>query len=52
MKTIAEYRDFAESCRKLAARLSDAKDKQAVLMMAAAWDKIANEREAALQRNT
>jgi hypothetical protein len=45
MKTVAEYRDYAESCRKLAARLSDAKDKQAVLMMAAA-----NEREAELQR--
>ncbi len=50
MKTVAEYREYAEACRRLAAKISDANDKRAVLLMAAAWDKVANEREADLQK--
>jgi hypothetical protein len=46
MKTVAEYRQFAEECRKLAAKLTNPNDKHAVELMASAWDKIANEREA------
>jgi hypothetical protein len=49
MKTVEEYRGFAEDCRKLAAQLADPEDKRAMKLMAAAWDKIANEREAALE---
>jgi hypothetical protein len=49
MRTVAEYRQFAAECRKLAAKLSDPKDKQATELMAAAWERIANEREAALK---
>jgi hypothetical protein len=51
-KTVAEYRGFAEDCRKLAAELSDPKDKSAMEMMARAWNKVANEREAALKRES
>jgi hypothetical protein len=50
MKTVADYRQFAESCRELAARLTDPRDKHAVLLMAAAWDNIANRREEALKK--
>jgi hypothetical protein len=49
MKTVEEYRGFAEDCRKLAAELTDSEDKRAMALMAAAWDKVANEREAALK---
>jgi hypothetical protein len=50
MKTVAEYRQFAESCRELAARLTDSRDKHAVLLMGAAWDNVANQREEALKK--
>ena len=48
MKTVNEYREFAAMCRDLAAKLSDAEDRKAVELMAAGWDKVANEREARL----
>jgi hypothetical protein len=50
MKTVAEYRQFAEECRQLAARLHAPDDKRAVLLMATAWDKVANEREAQFKK--
>jgi hypothetical protein len=50
MKTVAEYRQFAEECRQLAAKLRAPDDKRAVLLMATAWDKVANEREAQLKK--
>jgi hypothetical protein len=43
MKTVAEYRKF------VAAKLTNPDDKRAVLLMATAWDKVANEREAQLR---
>jgi hypothetical protein len=52
MKTVEEYRGFARDCRKLAAELTDPEDKRATELMAAAWDKVANEREAALKSNS
>jgi hypothetical protein len=48
MKTVAEYRVYAEECRKLAVRTARADDKQALEMLARAWDRIATEREARL----
>jgi hypothetical protein len=48
MKTVAEYRKFAEDCRELALKLRSADDKRALELMATAWDKVANEREALL----
>jgi hypothetical protein len=50
MKTVAEYRQFAASCRELAAKLTNLKDKHAVELMADAWEKIAREREVALSK--
>lgn len=50
MKTVAEYRKFAEDCRQLAAKLANPDDKRAVLLMATAWDKVANDREAHLRK--
>ena len=50
MKTVAEYRAFAAQCREMAKKMTNANDKQAVEQMAEAWDKVANDREAALAR--
>ena len=48
MKTVTEYRKFASDCRELAEKLRDPKDKQALLLMASGWDKVADERAAKL----
>ena len=48
MKTVAEYRKFAGDCRELAAKLNTPDDKRAQELMAAAWDKVANQREVQL----
>jgi hypothetical protein len=50
MRTVAEYRKYADDCRQLAAKLTNPDDKRAVLLMATAWDKVANEREALLKK--
>ena len=49
MSTVQQYREYAEGCRALAEKLTDPNDKRAVLMMAEAWDRIANEGEAQLK---
>jgi hypothetical protein len=48
MKTVAEYRMYAEECRKLSAKIVRPEDQQALETIARAWDRIANEREARL----
>jgi hypothetical protein len=48
MKTVAEYRKFAQDCRELADKLRDPNDKRALLLMAAGCDKVADERAAKL----
>jgi hypothetical protein len=48
MKTVAEYRKYADDCRELAAKLRDPEDRRALELMAAAWDKVAKERETLL----
>jgi hypothetical protein len=48
MKTIAEYKEFAQKCREPAAKLDDPNDKRATELMAAAWEKVAKQREAQL----
>jgi hypothetical protein len=50
MRTVAEYRKYADDCRQLAAKLTNPDDKRAILLMATAWDKVANEREALLKK--
>ncbi|MGB6799099.1 MAG: hypothetical protein WBE48_21685 [Xanthobacteraceae bacterium] len=51
MKTVAEYREFAAKCREIAARVTDPTDRKALELQASAWDKVANAREAALEKN-
>jgi hypothetical protein len=46
LKTVAEYRELAAECRKLAAKLSNPEDRRALESIASAWDTVANEREA------
>jgi hypothetical protein len=50
MKSVQEYREYAEGCRLLAAKFNDPGDKQALELMATAWDKVANERERQLKK--
>ena len=51
MKTVAEYRDFAAKCREMAVRMTDPQDRPALELQASAWEKVADAREAALQRD-
>jgi hypothetical protein len=51
VKTVAEYREFAVKCREMAARMTDPQDRRALELQASAWKKVADAREAALQRN-
>ena len=48
MKTVAEYRLYAEECRKLATKATPPEDKQALETIGRAWDQVADEREAEL----
>jgi hypothetical protein len=50
MRTIAEYREYAQGCRDLAARTTDPNDKRALELMATGWDKVADQREAAINK--
>ena len=45
MKSVAKYRRLAEDYRKLSDKLVNPKDKQAVQLMARAWDTVATERK-------
>jgi hypothetical protein len=48
VKTVAEYRLYAEESRRLAAKMARPEDKQALETIARAWDSVADEREALL----
>ena len=45
MRSVAKYRRLAEEYRKLSDKLVNPKDKQAVQLMARAWDTVATERK-------
>jgi hypothetical protein len=45
MKLVAQYRQFAEECRKLAFTIEKREGKQTLQSMARAWERVANERE-------
>ena len=45
MKSVAKYRRFAEEYRKLSEKLTSPKDKEALRLMARAWDSVATECE-------
>jgi hypothetical protein len=44
MRLVAEYRRLAEEYRELSDKLTSPKDKNALELMARAWDRVANER--------
>jgi len=47
MKTVAEYRSYADQCRKLAAKVTTRpEDKETLQYIARQWDLVANEQEA------
>jgi hypothetical protein len=50
MQTVAEYREFAAKCREMAAKMTDPKDRRALELQASAWEKVADQREAALKK--
>jgi hypothetical protein len=45
MRTVAEFRKYAEECRELARKLTGEDDKKAMELMAKAWEKAAKARE-------
>jgi hypothetical protein len=45
MKSVAKYRRFAEEYRRLSDKLHNPKDKEALQLMARAWDTVATESE-------
>ena len=48
MLVVADYRRFADECRRLAAALTKPADKRAMELMAKGWDKTADKCEAKL----
>jgi len=49
MQEVAEYRGYAEDCRKIARSTGNPGHKQRLLEMATVWDLLADEREAAIR---
>lgn len=49
MQEVAEYRAYAEDCRRIARSTTNAEHKRRLLEMATVWDLLANEREAFLR---
>ena len=47
MRTVAEYRKFAGQCREMAPRMTNPEDRKALELQANAWEKVADDREAA-----
>jgi hypothetical protein len=45
MKTLEEYRQHADECRRLADRARTREDREALLMIATSWDKLAGDRD-------
>jgi len=46
MQEIAEYRGYAEDCRRIAQSATNSEHKRRLLEMATVWDLLADEREA------
>lgn len=45
MQEVAEYRGYAEDCRRIARSTSNPDDKRRLVEMATVWDFLADERE-------
>ena len=46
MREVAEYRDYAQVCRRIARSTTNPDHKRRLLEMATVWDLLADEREA------
>jgi hypothetical protein len=44
MEKVSQYRNNAQECRRLAAIVQEREDRASLLLMAATWDTVANER--------
>ena len=51
MQEVAEYRRYADVCRKLTRELSDPESKRQLVEMATVWTFLADERERLLQND-
>ena len=52
MKKASEYRQHADECRTLAARMDSGEHRDQLLEMAATWDRLADERAQQAKRRT
>ena len=52
MERVSQYRDHAQQCRKLADIARDRDERTSLLLMAATWDTVANERLMILKPKT
>jgi hypothetical protein len=50
MKLVAQYQQFAEECRRLAADTDQSADKQRLESMARAWERVAYELSSQLRK--
>lgn len=46
---VSEYRQHAEECRALAAKMTNREEREQLLAMAATWDRLAEERVQTLE---
>ena len=51
MKKASEYRQHAEECRQLAARMDVGEHRDQLLEMAATWERLADERSELIRRH-
>jgi hypothetical protein len=51
MREVAEYRRYAELCRKMGRDMSDPESKRQLMEMATVWTLLASERERLLQND-
>jgi hypothetical protein len=51
VKKASEYRQHADECRKLAARMESGEHRDQLLVMAAMWDQLAEERAELVRRH-
>jgi hypothetical protein len=51
MQEIAEYRGYAEDCRRMARTASNPEDKRRLMEMATVWALLASEREAEINQS-
>ena len=51
MRTVEQYREFAQDCRRMASSAKEA-ERAALLQIAAAWETLATQRESQIRGGT